>query len=123
MEFEGKAKGLKPLLDAAKRAVAIEPGYDNAGPLVLTGKVLMVAPEWPAGVGDREEAIEHLKKAVSAAPSALNKVFLGQAFYYAEEHSKATVMLKTAIKQGEREGLASRWLDEAREYLDRIGGQ
>ena len=123
VEFEGKAKGLKPLLESAKQAVELDPTFDNAGPLVLTGKVLMVAPEWPAGVGDREGAIEHLKRAVSAKPNALNKLFLGQAFYYAEEHKKATRMLKTALKQGEREGLASRWLDEAREYLNRIGGQ
>ena len=63
---------IKPLVAAAETAVALAPSYDGAAPLRLLGKVYLEAPEWPTSVGDRDEAVEVLKKAVTVSATAMN---------------------------------------------------
>ncbi len=112
---------LKPMMVVAKAAADIDPAFDDAGPLRLMGKTYVVAPEWPTSVGDREEAVEVLKKAVSLAPTALNRLFLGEALYHAEEYEKAEAQLMRALKDGRAGGLAARWISEGEDYLRRMG--
>lgn len=120
-EADKDVDSLKPMMEIARRAAAIDPAYDDAGPLRLMGKVYMVAPEWPTSVGDREESVTLLKKALGLAPTPLNRLFLGEAFYHTEEYDKAAPQLRRALKDGEEQGLDARWLDEARDYLQRMG--
>ena len=110
-----------PMLEVAKRAVEIDAAFDDAGPLRLIGKVYMVAPEWPTSVGDRDEAVEVLKKAVSVAPTPLNRLFLGQAFFHIDEHERAIPHVRRALKAGAKGALEARWVEEARSYLMRMG--
>ncbi|MGM0578677.1 MAG: hypothetical protein ACQEXJ_23330 [Myxococcota bacterium] len=120
-EASGDAGLLKPMMPIAKKAGEIAPAFEDAGPLRLMGKVYMVAPEWPANVGDREAAVETLKEAVSLAPTAMNRLFLGQAFYHAEEYDKAEAQLRRALRDAEEEALDRRWVEEAEDYLRRLG--
>lgn len=109
------------VVELAEKAIAVDPAFDDAAPLRLLGKVLMVAPEWPTSVGDRERAVEVLKRAVSTAATPLNRLFLGEALYHAEDHAGAAAQLKRALKDGEGAGLDKRWVEEAKDYLRRLG--
>lgn len=112
---------LKEVLERASRARERDAAYDAAGPLRLMAKIYMAAPEWPNGPGDREKAVELMKKAVSKAPTPLNRLFLGEAYYHADQHEQAKPQLRRALEQGREEGLEARWRDEARSYLRRLG--
>lgn len=109
------------VVELAETAIAIDPTYDDAAPLRLLGKVRMVAPEWPTSVGDRDQAVDLLKRAVGISATPLNRLFLGQALYHAEDHAGAVAQLKRALKDGEAGGLEKRWIDEAKDYLRRLG--
>jgi len=121
VEASAEVDKLEPMLEVARRAVAIDPGFDAAGPLRLVGKVFMVAPEWPTSVGDRDEAVEMLKRAVTLAPTPMNRLFLGQAFYHVDDFEQAVPHIRRALKGDPGSGLEARWVDEARDYLMRMG--
>ena len=121
VEATSDVNGLTPMMEVAKRAAEVDPAYDEAGPLRLMGKVYMVAPEWPTSVGDRDEAVEVLKRAVSLAATPLNRLFLGQAFFHIEDFDRAVPHVRRALKLGLKGGLEAQWIDEARSYLMRMG--
>lgn len=121
VEVTSDVEGLAPVIKVAKQAAKIDPSYDDAGPLRLIGKVYMVAPVWPTSVGDRDEAVEVLKRAVSLAGTPLNRLFLGQAFFHIDEFDHAVPHVRRALKLGADGGLDARWIDEARSYLRRMG--
>lgn len=121
VEANADIEKLKPMLKVAKRAVTIDPAFDAAGPLRLVGKVYMMAPEWPTSVGDRDEAVDVLKRAVKLAPTSMNRLFLGEALYHIDEFDKAIAHLRRALKTGGADGLEERWRDEGKGYLMRMG--
>jgi hypothetical protein len=55
------------VVKAAKAAAAIDEKFDHAGPLRLLGSVYSKAPPWPASVGDTDEGVKYLNKAVTIA--------------------------------------------------------
>jgi hypothetical protein len=54
--------------DYFRRAVSLDPSYDDGAPLRALGTFLVKAPPWPAGVGDVDEGIEILEEAVRLFP-------------------------------------------------------
>ncbi|MCB9730731.1 MAG: hypothetical protein H6746_19830 [Deltaproteobacteria bacterium] len=120
-EATSQASELGEVVKLAQKAADIDASYDEAAPLRLLGKVYMVAPEWPTSVGDRDKAVEVLKRAVALSATPLNRLFLGEALYHAEEHEAAVGQLRRALKDGEGGGLEARWVDEAKDYLRRLG--
>lgn len=70
---------LPDLLASARRAVELDETYDDAGPLVALGTILVKAPAWPHGVGDADEGIEVLEHAVEVSDYPLNRFMLGSA--------------------------------------------
>ena len=55
---------VKELLAAGKAAIAADASFDHGGPERLVGALLLKAPGWPTSVGDSDEALTHLQKAV-----------------------------------------------------------
>jgi hypothetical protein len=55
---------VKRVLTAANDALKLDEHFDHAGPARLVGTVYAKAPPWPASVGDVEEGIKFLKRAV-----------------------------------------------------------
>jgi tetratricopeptide (TPR) repeat protein len=118
-EAKGSLKLVKPMMAAARKATLIDEAYDNAGPLVVQGKVYLTAPPWPMSVGNTEKAVEMLARAVRLAPTAMNKIFLGQAYYHDEQYVRSRKVIRKALKAaGSR--LDPRWRKEARDYLRRL---
>ncbi len=111
---------IPPLVEQAARAVEVDDSYDNAGPLRLLGKIYLEAPEWPTSVGDKEEAVELLTRAVERAPTALNQYFLGEALFHDEQYEEAKRALRSALGQVGGEHLSAPWRSLATEYLEEI---
>jgi tetratricopeptide (TPR) repeat protein len=59
---------LGKMADEAKKAAAIDPAFDHAGPERILGALLARAPAWPASIGDLDEGKEHLERALKLAP-------------------------------------------------------
>ena len=66
-------------------------------------------------------AVELLERAVQVAPTPLNRLFLGQAYFYADEPEAAIENLTGALDEGRAAGLAERWLVEGEDILLRLG--
>jgi tetratricopeptide (TPR) repeat protein len=66
--------------DYFQRAVSLDPFYEDGAPLRAQGTLLVKAPPWPAGVGDVDEGIELLEKAVHLFPGhPANHLYLADA--------------------------------------------
>ena len=88
-------ENLGRLEEEMKKAVAFSPDIDDGGPLRLLGALYLKAPAWPNGIGDRDKALELLKRAVKEHPGhPLNYLFYAQALW--EESDKATLALAKA---------------------------
>jgi hypothetical protein len=65
-----------------KQAATLSPDLDDGGPLRILGTLYLKAPAWPNGIGDRDKALELLKKAVKEHPRhPLNHLFYAQALW------------------------------------------
>lgn len=53
---------------ALKKAIELDPKFDFAGPHRTLGMLYRDAPGWPASIGSRAKAKQHLLKAIELAP-------------------------------------------------------
>lgn len=60
--------GLKRMVEHLRRAAAVDPGVDDAGPDRVLALVLSRAPAWPVGPGDPETAVEAARRAERRVP-------------------------------------------------------
>jgi len=118
-EAKNNLRLLKPAVAAAEIAAKLDPGYDEAGPLRLLGKVYVTAPAWPVSIGSPDKAVAYLERAVALAPSPMNRLFLGEAYFHEEEYAKAKAAIEQALREG-RGRLQQRWEKEGEDYLRRL---
>lgn len=105
-----------------RRAVTIDESYDDAGPLRFMGMLLVQAPAWPHGIGDVEEGVELLQRAVEISDYPLNRFFLGQALISNGEQSEACEALSATLDapvEGRWANTRERWRPEAVELIER----
>lgn len=119
-EATSDRKKIKAMAAEAEIAARLNPRLDEAGPLRFLGKVYITAPAWPVSIGSSEKAVEYLERAVSLAPTPLNRLFLGEAYYHEEEYDRARKFIQQALRDGKSGALDSRWMGEGQEYLERI---
>ncbi|MBM4202494.1 MAG: hypothetical protein FJ189_14585 [Gammaproteobacteria bacterium] len=80
------AENLPRLEAEIKRAVEIDAGLDDGGPLRLLGMLYLKAPPWPIGIGDGDKALQLLRQAAERYPEhPLNHLFYAQALWESEE--------------------------------------
>ncbi len=123
VEITRELSDIKLMLKSAEVAATINPNYDNAGALSFMGKVYISAPKWPISVGAPDKGVELLERAVSIAPTPMNRLFLGQACFHDDEYALAKKHLARALKEGEGKMLGKRWkieVKEAQKLLERI---
>jgi tetratricopeptide (TPR) repeat protein len=83
-------QNLPRLESEIKRAVELNPGIDDGGPLRLLGMLYLKAPPWPTGVGDGDKALDLLRQAAEQYPNhPLNHLFYAQALWEVEEDGAA----------------------------------
>ena len=56
------------VVKAGEAAMKLDERFDHAGPARLIGTVYAKAPPWPASIGDIDEGIKYLARAVELAP-------------------------------------------------------
>ncbi len=95
----GRALRMLPEIVARlKQAVAIDPGYDQAGPHRVLGRIYSEAPGWPLSVGDLHKSLEHLRLAVRIAPhNSTNQLFLGETLLRLERRAEAKEALEAVF--------------------------
>ena len=107
----------------AKAAVAADEKFDGAGPLRVLGALLVKAPGWPTSVGDKEEGMDDLKKAVEVAPEhPLNHLYYGEALIENGKKQDAVKELEEAQRLVQGPGWAymkARVEKEAAEQLEK----
>jgi tetratricopeptide (TPR) repeat protein len=71
-------------------AIALDPAFDYAGPHRSLGTLYLEAPGWPASVGNRAKARQHLEKAAQLTPDFPgNRLVLLEAYLRWGERAKA----------------------------------
>lgn len=97
------SKLLEELIEHAEQAHELSPKYDKGGPRRTLGIVYTLAPPWPSGVGDLDEAIELLEEVQKEFPKEpLNAFYLGEAYRKAEQYGKARGLYKRAYRLGKK---------------------
>ena len=88
---------ISSLIDILERAVELDPGVDQGGPLRLLGALYLRAPPWPRGPGDSEKALGLLERAVEEYPGhPLNHFFYAEALLDDEEYADALEEIEVA---------------------------
>jgi tetratricopeptide (TPR) repeat protein len=100
-EVGGRLKGMKCLpriMEELKRAVALDPAYDQAGPHRVLGRIYYEAPRRPLSVGDLQQSREHLTAAVRLAPEcSTNHLYLAETLLRLNEPGKARQELQQVL--------------------------
>jgi tetratricopeptide (TPR) repeat protein len=120
-----KARASLPsVVEAAQAAVKLNDKYDQGGPLRLLGSVYAQAPEPPVSVGDREEGVKLLQRAVAYAGNhPENRLLLGDAFRMnkdldaAEREYEAVLAMPVAGPYAHR---LPKWQKQAQDGLTKV---
>jgi tetratricopeptide (TPR) repeat protein len=112
------------VIKQAEAAVKIDERYDHAGPLRLLGSVYAKAPPWPASVGDVDEGLKYLSRAVQlAGDDPQNHLLYADALLSdgqldkAENEYKKVLEVQPGTEWGHR---LPTWRKEAQDGIDRI---
>jgi tetratricopeptide (TPR) repeat protein len=119
-EADSRLSLVKQMVRVAKRSAEIDPAYDGAGALVYLGKLYLTAPAWPVSVGNVEEAITALERALALAPRPLTRIFLGQAYFEDDREAEARAQLERALAEAGPGDLEPRWRTEAQSTLSKM---
>jgi hypothetical protein len=108
--------------EEAQRAIDIDRTYDNCGPLLAMGMLLVAAPPWPQSIGDPETGIEFLREAAACSDYPVNRIVLAEALLDQGNFEEARELLRWVLARPP-EGLwgvvGNRWRPVARELLER----
>lgn len=120
-----EGRGMVPkVVEAGKEAAKIDEKYDFAGPLRLLGSVYAKAPEPPVSVGDRDEGVRTLDRAVQLFPGhPQNVLHLGDALLADDKLNDAEKRYNQVLNAPSDPAWASRldyWKKEAQAGLKRV---
>ncbi|RMD96802.1 MAG: hypothetical protein D6812_16405 [Deltaproteobacteria bacterium] len=113
---------VKSLIEEGKKAAALDPTFDHAGPYRLLGRVYTQLPPPPASFGDPDLAVGYLERAVELAPDyPPNRLHLAEAQMALEEAEAARTLLVALLTQTEDMPYEGSTLHrKARELLERL---
>jgi tetratricopeptide (TPR) repeat protein len=120
-----KAREMLPsVVEAANAAVKLNEKYDQGGPLRLLGSVYAQAPEPPVSVGDREEGVKLLQRAVSISGGhPENHLLLGDAYRMNKDLDAAEREYESVLAMAVAGPYAHRlpkWQKQAQEGLTKV---
>ncbi len=102
-----------------KAAIALDPKLDYAGPDLSLGILYRDAPGWPASIGNRSKAREHLRQAVKRSPDyPENRLILLESYLewndkqaFQQEFEEAVKPMAAACKLFTGEEWEENWAD------------
>jgi hypothetical protein len=114
--------------DEAKAAQRVDENFDHAGPLRLLGGVYSKAPGWPASIGDNDEGMKYLSRAVKVAPDfPENHLLYGDSLAREDDSGKLQQaaheykQVLDAPEVPEYKHRLERWKREAQNALQKLG--
>lgn len=117
-------KLLPKMLKQAKKATELGAGFDRGGPHRVLGGIYLKAPAWPLSIGDLDEALVHLEKAIALAPGwAENHLMMAEALIEderIEEAVKATERAKQLMQQEDHAGWLSVFMADLARIEERL---
>jgi tetratricopeptide (TPR) repeat protein len=117
-----KARDIVPqVVEATKKAVEADPKFDHAGPLRLLGSVYAQAPEPPTSVGDHEEGIKMLSRAIQIASAyPQNHLLLGDAYRTDKNLDAAERAYQKVLESTSNDPRVNKWRKQAQEGMKKI---
>lgn len=92
-------KLLPQIMKELKQAEAIDETYDQAGCHRVLGRIYFEAPAWPFSVGDLQQSLEHLNRAVRLAPdNSTNHLYLAETLMRLNRQKQARQELLRVLK-------------------------
>ena len=120
----GATELVPKVFQAGKDALAIDERYDSGGPLRLVGAIYAKVPVWPVSVGDPDEAVKQLRRAVQLYPQyPQNHLLFGDALVADEKLPEAEREYRYVLAFAPRPEWAHKlnaWRKEAEHGLRRI---
>ena len=119
--------GLKLMVERLRRAAAADARLDHGGPERVLALVLLRAPAWPVGPGDKEAALEAARSAAARFPdyppnqTALAEVRAGNGAGPEARAAAGRAGSRARARAAARDPDAADWLKEAQQALDRSG--
>ncbi len=115
--------GLDVMVELLENVIAVAPELDFAGGDRVLALVLLRAPGWPTGPGDRERGLTHAQAAVGAFPGyPPNQLVLAEALLEngrredaREAFARGAELARSAMDAGDPD--AGEWLAEAEQAL------
>jgi tetratricopeptide (TPR) repeat protein len=84
--------------DAWKKAMQIDATFDHGGPPRALGSLYAQAPPWPASIGDPDQGVELLTRALKIDPDyPQNALLLGDALLADEKYAEAKIQYRTVL--------------------------
>jgi tetratricopeptide (TPR) repeat protein len=112
---------LPGLVEAGKAAMKLDEKYENCGPLRLVGSVLAQAPEPPTSIGDHEEGLKMLERAVQLCNNyAENHLELGDGYKTSRKLNDAEAQYNLVLQMGGPPKRVERWHKRANDGLIKI---
>jgi tetratricopeptide (TPR) repeat protein len=138
--FKGAAVGLRASVQLAptretqarieeplSRLLEIDTSFERGGVLRILGTLYVKAPAWPAGVGDVDEGLELLERAVAEYPDEpLNHFFLAEAYAKLGRFDAARAALLAVLgfpREGRWALVGGRYRNQARQLLRDLEGR
>ncbi len=119
----GEMQGFKLLpkiMEALKRAVALDESYDQAGAHRVLGRIYFEAPSWPISVGNKKKSLENLEAAVRLAPeNSTNHLYLAETLLDMGEKERARTELEKCL-QAKQNAICPRDLEQDHQEAQRL---
>jgi tetratricopeptide (TPR) repeat protein len=113
-------KLLPKIMEALKRAVALDETYDEAGAHRVLGRIYFQAPPWPISVGDKKKSLANLTAAVRLAPNfSTNHLYLAETLRDMGQKAQAKAELEKVLQDGQH-ALTPRDLREDRQEATKL---
>ncbi|MEJ2672767.1 MAG: hypothetical protein P8168_11330 [Deltaproteobacteria bacterium] len=101
-EMSGAWQGLhlvSVIVKDMKIAARLDPGYNQAGPDRVLGRIYFKAPAWPLSVGNLHKSLRYLRAAVKLAPNnSTNHLYLAETLLQLGKSSQACRELEKAFR-------------------------
>lgn len=122
-EIGGPRQGLSlvpKIVEELEQALKVNPGYDQAGPHRVLGRIYFECPHWPISVGNINDSLEHLSSAVALAPdNSTNHLFLAETLLKLGKKEEARQELEQVLRAN-RHAMCPQNLQEDRQAAQRL---
>ncbi len=122
-ELSGPRRGLSlvpKIVEELEQALKVNPGYDQAGPHRVLGRIYFECPHWPLSVGNIHDSLEHLTSAVALAPdNSTNHLFLAETLLKLGKKEEARHELEQVLR-ATRHAMCPQNLQEDRQTARRL---